>query len=498
MNFCKTHPILSLYSGAGVLLGIGFIFPLLWPLGLLGVALYAYALTETSTLKKVLLGSYLTWTMKAACAVVWFWSTYPIDWIDVSLGTAELPVIGVYWFTVSLFLGVGGVFFGVMYWYAKRFVSKALLGIVFALGWMMAEVIGSFGFSVGTYGAGGSLNSYFSFGYIGYLLANHPLLLPLAGIAGAYGLTFLAALFGYYLYFSHARVSRERLTKYVVLAVVILSLSTILPTPREAERETAGETTVAVVNTRFGGDFFKRVDKDEYKQSQVGQAVDKALALNPDYILLPEDSRFILSENEPPLAYRLFRFNTKDSDVIMVDTARTPLPNGRNTQRAVVYDGVNKKGFAVDKQYLVPQGEFMPYFYAVSLRLLGQEKVAQALGDRLSYRPGPFGSQAELPAEVPGILFCFEAADPRGVRRLLTERTVPFVAHPISHAWFHESEILWHHFDLMLKVQAVWNDTYIVSAGNMVEGALYTPEGKKVRTPIVATGEAFEVRVFSF
>jgi apolipoprotein N-acyltransferase len=483
---------------AGLFIGIGFIWPLLWTLGIPGVALYIWALRQTATLKKALLGSYLTWTIKSLAAVVWFWSTYPIDWIEVSLGAAELPVIGVYFTTVGMFLGVGGIFFGALFWYTKKWLPKQLMPIFLALLWVAAEVVGSLAFSVGTFGEGGTVNTYFSFGYLGYLLANHSLLLPLAGVAGVYGLSFVGAVAGAYLALSITAENRRQTLGAIGVGLVFLSLSGMVLHGMQREVETAGETTVAIVNTRFGGDFFKRSDKDEYKFGVIAHAVDAALTLSPDYILLPEDSRFTNVDHTPARAYRFFRFQTQDASTVLIDTARTPLPDGRFSQRAVIYDGVAKEGFAVDKQYLVPQGEFMPHFYAVSLRVLGQQAVAKALNDRFSYRPGPLASQADLPSSVPAILFCFEAADPQGVRRLLAERAVPFVAHPISHAWFHESEILWHHFDVMLKVQAVWSGVPIVSAGNMVIGALYTPDGKKIQTPVVLEEDGFEIRLFSF
>jgi apolipoprotein N-acyltransferase len=70
---------------------------------------------------------------------------------------------------------------------------------------------------------------------------------------------------------------------------------------------------------------------------------------------------------------------------------------------------------------------------------------------------------------------------------------VPFIAHPTSHAWFHESKILWQQQDVMLKVQALWNDVAIVSAGNMAYGALYTKAGKKIQPTPVKTGESWQV-----
>lgn len=135
----------------------------------------------------------------------------------------------------------------------------------------------------------------------------------------------------------------------------------------------------------------------------------------------------------------------------------------------------------------------MPYFYIATLSAFGMREAVIEINKKLAYRPGPFATQADLPELVPGILFCFESADPNGVRRLLKERELPFIAHPISHAWFHESKILWQQQDVMLKIQALWNDVPIVSAANMAKGALYTPDGKKVLPVPIASGKSWQV-----
>ena len=130
--------------------------------------------------------------------------------------------------------------------------------------------------------------------------------------------------------------------------------------------------------------------------------------------------------------------------------------------------------------------------------VFGFGDVAKKLQERFTYVPGPEPSQAQFAAHVPGILFCFESADPVAVKRLLAQRPVPFIAHPISHAWFHESELLWKQQDVMLKMQALWSGVPIVSAANMAKGALYTKEGKKILPTPKLSGESWEVSLVSW
>ncbi len=81
-----------------------------------------------------------------------------------------------------------------------------------------------------------------------------------------------------------------------------------------------------------------------------------------------------------------------------------------------------------------------------------------------------------------------------GVRSLMNEReSVPFIAHPVSHIWFHQPRSFWSQLDTALRVQAIWNQVYIASAGNHAPSKLFTPQGKIVMPQKIASGEFWEV-----
>jgi apolipoprotein N-acyltransferase len=473
------------------MLGVPFVLPALWFWALFGVALFLFGLQSISSSRSAAVFGVVVFWVKSLFAVSWFLSTYPIEWMDLSLGVFELPVIIFYLSTVALFLSFGGGLLAVLWQVLKVHVPTFLVPVLFALLWVGAEILGSVGFSIGTLGAGSTINGMFSFGYLGYALGVHPLLLQGAALAGVYGLSFLGAVLGFGLYVLYQRRSRQQFVLVSISFVLILVLTGVV---FKNTAPSYSQKTVAIIDTQFSGALQKRVDGPWYKQTQIEEALSAALALEPDYIILPEDSRFTDAKLTPIGAYRLFRFQSGDATSIVIDSGRVPLGDA-GVLRAVVYDGNQKTAHITDKQYLVPQGEFMPTFYARTLQLIGMGDTATALGKKLSYRPGPQNTQSEFPDHVPGILFCFESADPRGVRKLLAEREVPFVAHPISHAWFHQSQILWQQQDVMLKIQALWNQVSIVSAGNMMQGALYTKTGEKVIPTPVASGESWRVSV---
>ncbi len=486
------------YCISGALLGISFIFPSTWVLGLFGVAFFMWCLKKTTTLKKALVGGGLAWCMKSLLAVSLFWSVYPVNWLEISFGNSEVFIVGVYWFTVAFFLSFGGVFVSGVSFLLMRSLPVAAGFLWFPILWVFGEIGSALSFSLWTYGPGATINSVYSLGYLGYIFGQHELLLQLAIIAGVYGLSALGAFVGYGIWFAHTVLPRQKVTALTLVFVLILWGTRGDSKVEEVSEDNNDKTTVAIIDTRFGDEWLEKENREEYKQEQVGGAVEAALLLRPDYILLPEDSRYTNTELGMSRAYNFFRFQHGDPETIIIDSGRTALPGDVFTQRAYIYDGQTKRGWITDKQYLVPQGEFMPYFYSSSLRLLRLGEMADSLENRFTYVPGPEKSQAALPSVVPGILFCFESADPKAALRLTKERDVPFIVHPISHAWFHESEILWQQQDVMLKMQALWSRVPIVSAANMAKGALYTEAGKKIEPRLIESGENWQVSLVSW
>jgi apolipoprotein N-acyltransferase len=221
--------------------------------------------------------------------------------------------------------------------------------------------------------------------------------------------------------------------------------------------------------------------------------VRAAVATKAGYVVLPEGSATVPGGTPTFQAYKEFRATYEDPSQIIVESVRTPIALTEVAMRGRVYDGTERVAYNIDKQRLVPQGEFMPDFYLFVMRLLGFGEAVRTIEGKLNYRPGPYASQSGLPSQVPSILFCYAEADPLSVWRYTRERDVPFVVQPISHAWFNSPESLWHQYDAMRKIHAVWNQVSVLSAGNMTEGAWYTTVGTKLYGTRVAEGEWWSV-----
>lgn len=490
------HNRYSKWAASGLLLGVGFLHPYLWVLGIFGGAYFIHLLLESKGFREACLGAWLAWSVKAGCAVWWFWSTYPIEWLPVQLGEAQLLIIFGYWLTASVWLGMGGLVIAAALKTAQKFYPHKnkvihLYILTVPIMWLVGELFGSLMFSVFSFGPGGSVNASFSFGYGGYLLAQHEILLQVARVAGVYGLSFLFALCAVLLYTSMVVKKKYRRMAAVVVGVVYATSFGVFFNTEPAAN--TNDYQVVTIDTHFPSALFTTAEGIAEKQTALEAAVSVALEQDPEYILLPEDARFFDQRRSADFVRSFFSFQRGSPEVVIVDSGRVETDNTAVLQ-TFIYNG-NNTVEQIHKRYLVPAGEYLPTFYTKALDLLGFSDVASEVAQTINYEVGDQTDQAGMAKNTPGILFCSESIDPRGVRTIKNERPdLPFVAHAVSHAWFHEPRILWYQLDTMLKVQAVWNQVYIVSAANQAEGKVYTPEGLVYVPSVIAEGDDWEVK----
>jgi apolipoprotein N-acyltransferase len=471
----------------GTLLGLPFILPLLWPLAIIGVALF---LVDVFTIRSWSLAGWYgwgSWTIKSLLVLSWTWTVYPIDWLPLSLGRYELGIVGVYWFTGALWLGLGGAVVSVL----LKLLTARSAWLVPAV-WLIAEIAGSVLFSLFTYGAGGVISGALSFGYLGYALAESNGLFWFAYAGGVYGLSIVGAAFGYGVWqlWQHWPTYR-----WVLLGgtSVLLWATMMIPLPRfDVPTST---TTVALVDTQLSWSVYDIENTPERHRAVLREAVAAAVEAETDFILLPEESRFFTANETLPAQVAAWRFLSGNPDTVLIDSGAVMSADGTSLVRASVVAGRTGKVAVADKGYLVPQGEYIPILYRTLLQWFGGTAVISAIEPLMNFRPGS-ASQVHFTDNVPAILFCFESIDPFAVRARLTERPLaPFVVHPVAHGWFHTPTTLWHQLDTMLRIQAAWNRVAIVSAGNQVTGALYTPDGRVMYPAVTSAGDSWQVKV---
>lgn len=479
MDWCNNWCVQAV--ALGVLLGVGFVVPGLWFMALVGLIWFAMQLSRSAVVSAWYFVC-TAWFVKYAIALSWTWSVYPIDWLEFSSPTLQLFVIGVYWLSGALWLSLGGLVVAGYWYFAQKICSQKIMLLTLPCVWLVSELVGACMFSVFTLGSGGVVSSNLSFGFVGYHLAQHWTLLQLATLAGVYGLTIVLLALAIIL----AIAWRRGWSRVVLVAIAVLVLSNQVTF---ISGDDTPDHTVAVVDTDYPKNTLE-YDVTDLVQSENKRALEEALVLDSDYILFPENSQvFDQSLASTTLrAYLQFRYG--DATAVLIDSGRVQTDQGVVAQ-AIIFNPDTSRIQQTQKQYLVPQGEYVPSLYAFVLKTFGFGEVVDLLQARFAHVPGESVEAALFDADMPAVLFCFESVSPTGVRSLLSDgHDAPFVAHVVSHAWFNQSDTLQQQLDTMLRVQAVWNDIDIVSAGNQAAGKLYTSQGL-IRYPTEVTSTEY-------
>jgi len=501
-KFWISFPKILQWAFVGVLLGFGFIFPIFWWTVIPGIILFFHTSQGTSRIRNAWLGGWIAWSTKSLFALGFLFDTLPLEWLGVNNWWLEHVVVLFGWLWGGVSLGVGGALLAAVLFYIRKYYTPKPLWLVLicTIGWLPAEWLSSVMYSLMTSGPGSFIQGYFSFGYVGYLFGLTQLGLILASFWGVYGLTLLLASLCSLLWYIG---SRKQYLLLVLFVTAFVSFPFLSKLTRSGISGSVQGITIDAINTTYQPFFLDSKDGQQFKFTIVNRAVESSLKLNPDYLLLPEDSRF-LNSVYPAISFNQslakFKFLHGTSKTMIIDSSRTVLPNGNVVARAELFSGqYGAPTYTYDKQYLVPGGEFIPYVFRILMKITGfsQSIVNQtAIGN---YEPGPLLQQGNIDPDVPGVLFCFESIRPDGVRSLMKKRTPPkFIVHPISHAWFHQSKILWQQQDVMLSIQARWQGVSIVSAGNMMQGKLYLPSGQIDNGEVIENGEGWNITRFEF
>ncbi len=466
-KWLNTHPYYTAVL-LGLLYGMGFLTPWLLWCGYIAVVGVWYLLATVP--RRDLVGILpVVFGVKALVALSWFWATFPIDWLPGLAYNTQVVAVFLYWLSSAVWLSSAGLFI-VFLWHWHKKIPPLLLPLYYGVVIVLSEYLAAVVFSVLTIGDGAYISGAFSFGHTSYLF---PWLYSTAVFGGVYavgvvGVTFLVAMW-------QLRRSYSRGNAVLPAAVCLLIIYSFVSLP-----ETSFSHTIAFIQT----DFNARQQSDiiDTKLAAIEEMVDVALREKSDYILLPEDTRYLTEryyagEVGSAAASNAWRVIKGETGAVLVDSGRTvDERTGRVVQRAYVW-GDTGSVLTADKKYLVPQGEYMPSLYAFFLHFLGLGPVADYLSEIINYTSSDRMISADAATTIPSVLFCFESVDPLAAKRLIAHRPSEFIVHPMSHSWFHEPVVVWRQLETMLRFQSVYAGVPIMSVGNEIRGQIYWPDG---------------------
>lgn len=473
---------------SGLCLALISVNQVFWWLAFLGLFLFIYAITRALSWHEAALGGLLVGTLKAMGGYAWGWSAYPMVWVTLGkLG--QILLISAYWLSTSSFAGLGIAAATVLLfliWQKNRIFFFALIPVL----WLAGEILGSFTASIILLGPNVPLNSDVVHGYVGIALANISLFYPFSSITGIYGLTVVVvalSAFGYFVWTHAAWGWTRKVFWYGYCATALLIFYVIFPTTPLP----AVEKTIVAIDTRFSVNLLHGPDGEKIKASNEITAVLAAAKTAPDIILLPEDARLTdyLGGTEAALTWLDSRI---DTDVVVVDSVRVEDEEGA-VLRAVYYDLGKQAVYMTDKQFLIPQGEYITYPFILGLKLLGRDEDWSKILNNQNYHPGKQAGYDKFPADIPGVLFCSESSYIGGISRIANLRESPVVLHVISHARFNDPDILWYQLDAMIRTQAIYTKKIVISSGNVTPSKLYGPDGRIVRGEVILSTEFFDL-----
>ncbi len=478
MKLLKQYKHVLGFIAAGLLWGLGIILPFGWLLVIIGVALYFNVLIQTTTYRQLFWGSYGSFVIKYVFALWWFTTTYPLEWLGLPPGWYQYLLIGIYLIPAAFTLGTAGAWVAFWYLFFRRRVGQKYCDLLLIPLFVTAEYIGAFVFALYTYGPGASLGPNFTFGFVGYTLAAHKLFLSLVPYGGLVVLSVAVIGIGYVV---ALLFMRRHYIITVVMFLMLLASSQVALLPVYSSTTDNRVVTMQMLWPRGTPAEYPMLV--EQKARQVEAALAAASKLSPTHVIFPEDARLTTHTTHTEM---MDTIKSMFPTAVVIDSGRVEDVVYGTVLRSTIYDTTTNTISSFDKQYLVPQGEYVPFVYQLVITLLPLKSETKAAIGGTSYRSGIKSKNVEVPTGTPAVLFCFESVTPWGAHEALRNRAdVPFIAHVVSHGWFQTTPVqLWHQLDLMLTVQAVSSGLPIVQSSNAAPAKVYYPDGTIFYPPL--------------
>ena len=271
---------------AGLFLGIGFIVPALWWLGVVALVWSLYFIKTATTYGHLIKLQFIIWWIKSLCSLSWYLSIYPIQWIDIPSPTYQIILLMLYWSTSSAWLAGGGVAVAVIgrFLFLKKYISVYFWYCCMPVVWLVSELISGFTFAICSFGPGSVIDSYFvSLGMVGYLLGTNSMGVWLASMGGVYGLSFIVVSAASFI-LCLLQAKKVRLLVLFILLIVVVG---IWSSQRQVIYK-SNDVTVISIDTQFEAALLNSPSGEQFKINTVRTAVDQAVSLSPTVIVLPE------------------------------------------------------------------------------------------------------------------------------------------------------------------------------------------------------------------
>ncbi|MCC3324646.1 Apolipoprotein N-acyltransferase [Gordonia bronchialis] len=320
------------------------------------------------------------------------------------------------------------------------------------------------------------------------------LLLPLAALAGAPGLSFVVVLLGTLLAAVAAAVVNlhPRALAGPAAAVAAVGLLMWMLVPSQTAVPAEQSVTVALVQgnvPRLGLDFNAQrravLDNHVQRTLDLAEKVRTRRVVRPDVVVWPENSSDIDPFGNRDAAAQIDRAARAIGVPILVGAVVTGNNNtARNTM--VVWDPVSGPGQEHDKRQLVPFGEYLP-MRNLMIRL--SSYAAQAG----NFVPGTGKGVVDLAGVPVAVATCYEVAFDDLVAESV-RAGAQLIAVPTNNATFGRTEMTYQQL-AMSRVRAVEHDRAVVIAATSGVSAVIKPDGDVAQQTALFTPDVLIARV---
>ncbi len=450
---------------AGLLVGVGTTYSVLWFLALAGMALYLQRIwCATSTWKSALLQGCVFSFIVSGASIGWFFDAYPLDWLGIRGAFAQAAVLFLAWFVVSLSLTIGPAAVSALIWLTRTNPYRIAIA---ALLWVLAEEARMWGFAALTFSPASLIGPHFSVASIGYVFANSPYLLQIASWGGLSMLTLSVVVFAGALA-SVVCARSDNKDKYLagLLVGTVLALPLLYGAFPKGPTDGDEPLRVLLVSTK------DVVDTTAHNEKDVTELVTRAATSNPrpDMVIFPEN--YTISDHVAALGLE------NESEVLFVGSEKRTTDTDAGYTVDLTYDSTTRGRIATyHKQFFMPLGEYAPTLAIPLFSLVKSESV-----DRYLHRLSGLTSKGQGFVTVPykgrvlGGLLCSESISPY-LYTQLSKQGATILINSANPAWFRGSHTLHEKLLRIGKVQAVSNRAYFLQASNDLPSFAISPKG---------------------
>lgn len=457
------------------------------------------------TKKYIFFGGFLAGLIFFGSALSWFWGAYPLDWAGIENKLIGFPLTFFIWFLSASELAL---FVGLFSFVLRQFLKPAglqsinrnpqstirnpqstiynlkFLFLIPSL-WILFEYLRAWGFGLFWLGPESLLGPHWTFGNLAYSLAESAPLLQLASVGGIYGLSFLAVLFNAALFLSVRAADFGKIKNYwpIGSAILLLLILNITGWLILKNKDVAGkETKVALLQTKIPSTFqptFQRQMEILTQQSALLAEVVKNWK-DSEIIVFPEGANLVgvLGEERSKIFFNeIFEGQQK----LIIDSGPMIDENGKLSIATFYFDAQNGVMAQDEKQFLIPLGEYLPYWFKIAATVAGEGEWTRRFEERRGFRKGPenqvFAWQNGSREQKFASLLCSGFLSPNMNRRAAGKGAEALVVSG-SESIFRGSDALVKQKIAMAKFRAVENNRFYLQATNYDRAFIIDSKGE--------------------